>query len=401
MKFEIRCEAIKEFDHQRGAYVKCHHAIAVDSSQVGTLVRCPACGNDVEVVDPRMLADTHPAPSVQKQDASGGALNTAKPPQPVGQPSQPAGRNEPPVAEVTPPAPEPVLDLMTEVGSLDPARREATARQRSVARSEKTRPPTPPSNPGGTNELRKESFSSGTPSVLRPTSFSREHICHKCGTLLEEKEPACPNCRAPRRAVYVDKRDRKPYQKKGPFGFQLWLATQVKAPAQPGLVNWFSIVFYLFSVLMMGTGISLFVFAGLAGKFVGPVVALVGYGLFMALRYWDRSRSDPRAPIPWLGKITWLMMLVAVRLLRISRLPAQRVLDRRGDRSFDDQALKSMRDLARYKAIDLEGTGITDDGLLYLYDLRGIQFLVVKDTEVTEEGVHDLQQTIPKTWIWV
>ncbi len=57
-------------------------------------------------------------------------------------------------------------------------------------------------------------------------------------------------------------------------------------------------------------------------------------------------------------------------------------------------------DLNQYQMIDLEGSEITDEGLVHLYNMRGIRFLVVRETAVSEEAVQDLQQTIPRAWIW-
>ena len=89
-----------------------------------------------------------------------------------------------------------------------------------------------------------------------------------------------------------------------------------------------------------------------------------------------------------------------VRKIKIARFPEGKVLDKNGDEDFGDADLIQMKDLAKYKAVDLDGTSVSDEGLLYLYNVRGIQFLIVRNTNVTPDGAHDLQQTIPKTWIW-
>ena len=70
------------------------------------------------------------------------------------------------------------------------------------------------------------------------------------------------------------------------------------------------------------------------------------------------------------------------------------------DPSFTDKRLAAKKDLMNYQAVDLQGTGVSDEGLKHLEYQLMIEFLVLKKTNVTEEGVARLQATIPDACIW-
>ena len=446
MKFKLRCEAIKEFDPQKGGYVKCNHELAVDSSQVGSLVRCPSCGNDIEVIDPSMMGAgiQPPTQSTDKDQASSDLIDiptlaepqtdTPKgqaledlPPGDKGQASLNKGQASPNKGQASldkgqapldkgqafddlvpdaknplksdknglPPATseEPAVDLMTELPNQKMSGMDSAAASTAfLAPASAT-----PEGPGG--ELKKESYNQTSGPVLQQASFDRSNTCHKCGTLLEEKEPVCPNCKTARRAVYVDKKDRKAFSKKGPFGFQLWLDGITKRKKQEDF-DWLSALSFVFSIILMGAGLTFFLFAGIAGKIVGPMVAFFGFALFTGLRYWSAARKNPRTRIPLLGKVTWTIILYLVRTMKFSKVSPEKFLNKNAEEEFGNQDLAAMKNLDQFRVIDLEGTNVTDDGLLFLYDCRGIKYLVLRNTDVSPDSVHDLQQTIPKTWIW-
>ena len=251
------------------------------------------------------------------------------------------------------------------------------------------------------SELKKESVNDIQTQTLTQSTFSRDNSCHKCGTLLAEKQATCPNCKSPRRAAFVNKEDRKALTKKGPFGFQLWLSSITNSRSKNSEVNYFVIMCYIVSVLFIGSGIAFMIFAGIAGIFVGAIVGIGGFCLFMGTQFWSQSAKNPRTPIPWIGNVAWSMFLYFIRQGKFKKFKASVVLDKYGlEEPYGDRELISDPNLNKYKVIDLEGTDISDAGLLYLYDLRGIQYLVVRNTNVTSDAVHDLHQTIPKTWIW-
>jgi hypothetical protein len=49
--------------------------------------------------------------------------------------------------------------------------------------------------------------------------------------------------------------------------------------------------------------------------------------------------------------------------------------------------------------LDLSGTAITDEGLNHLEPLRNLRHLYLLNTKVTEEGVRQLREKLPKTVI--
>lgn len=434
MKFKIRCESIKEFDAEKGAYVKCNSEVSVDSTQVGTLVRCPNCGNDVEVIDPSLVSSAQAAtggspaesadddwidekPSMAK---SGGESISSVPQSTTSQTHADQAH-----AKTARPDPSPdnatadqgtaateddadgVIDFVTDTGPLESTKTPPKPAVSKPVVSKQTETPTVMSpsfaaptqtNPAG--ELKKESFDQAAAPMLRATTFDRSNCCRKCGTLLEEKQPVCPNCQTRRQARYVDKKDRKPFSRKGPFGFQLWLDSITKGPTDPNSINWLAIIAYTFAILLMGSGLFLIIFGGVSGIFVGPFMIFAGFALFTAVRYWGKARENPRTPVPVLGQVTWVVMLFLIRNLRFSRVKPEKRFDKKGDASFGDEELAAMKNLGKFRVIDLEGTSVTDEGIVSLFDLRGIEYLVLRNTEVTADGAHDLQQTIPKTWIW-
>ena len=390
MKFNIYCSAIKEFDAEKNAYVRCQHEIQVDSAQIGSLIKCPQCGNDVEVTNPNVMSslpeatDSNNNLPTNDDDILGEKVATGdQGTMELAQDLDAASLHE-----------SGVVDLVTEI----PGTFEATD---PLMPAPIVDPAQGAHSAQPDSELRKESPNAVKTPVLTQTSFGRTNSCHKCGTLLEEKQAVCPNCKADRRAAYVDKGDRKVYSKAGPFGFQLYLASITNSKRLEQDENsLFTAVCYVVSVLLFGAGIAFVVFAGVPGFFIGLPTAFVGFSLFTGLWYWGKTKKDPRAKMPLLGEVYWAVVLFFVRKIKIARFPEGKVLDKNGDEDFGDADLIQMKDLAKYKAVDLDGTSVSDEGLLYLYNVRGIQFLIVRNTNVTPDGAHDLQQTIPKTWIW-
>jgi hypothetical protein len=70
------------------------------------------------------------------------------------------------------------------------------------------------------------------------------------------------------------------------------------------------------------------------------------------------------------------------------------------DPTFDDEELGGLNGLAEIEALDLEGTGISNNGLEHLRDKRQLRFLVVRRTKVTRSGVVKLQRDLPQLVIW-
>jgi hypothetical protein len=71
------------------------------------------------------------------------------------------------------------------------------------------------------------------------------------------------------------------------------------------------------------------------------------------------------------------------------------------DPSFTDEELGELDRLADFEALDLEGTGISDEGLQHLRGLKRLRFLVLRRTQVTASAVQKLQNDLPRTMIWI
>lgn len=405
MKYTIECSAIKEYDAAQGTYVKCKTAVEVDSSQVGTLVPCPVCGNDLEVIHPDLVKPKKPA--IVKSSA------TVAQPAPKNEneviPSKESERGQEPgriedANELKPakqPAKQPVLKSVNTPVSQENGNGGQPGQL--VNGDDPVQEPSrenEPKNTSSQNVPGQAGFGPDGGTVLTPAQFDLAHACHHCGWPLEEKQSVCPSCKTPRKAAFVDKKDRKPLSKKGPFGFHLWLDSMtIRKPDRSG--TGFGTIFgYVAAFVFMGAGLSMVVFGGLPGIFFGPFVAFIGFAVFTALRYWNAARKDPRTRIPVLGLHAWSLVLWLVRSFHLPKYSKKRILDKHGDESFGDQELASIRNLNEYRVLDLEGTNVTDEGLLYLYNLTGIDYLILNDTRVTEDGVFELQRSIPRTWIW-
>ena len=66
----------------------------------------------------------------------------------------------------------------------------------------------------------------------------------------------------------------------------------------------------------------------------------------------------------------------------------------------DEQLAEKLKGLTQLKWLRLDGTQVTDAGLVHLKGLRNLETLWLKDTNVTEAGVQELQKALPDCWIW-
>lgn len=149
---------------------------------------------------------------------------------------------------------------------------------------------------------------------------------------------------------------------------------------------------------------------------IAGVVALIFFILFfpwscfllvifggLGIAWWGLSRqsraargeSHPTIPLAPL-------LLVLVRLTRwrapYAPFPKLEVADLSGSAISDDEL--GDLPLEGVGALDLERTEISDAGLIALEDARKLQYLVLRGTRVTPQGVARLQKKLPDTWIW-
>lgn len=85
-------------------------------------------------------------------------------------------------------------------------------------------------------------------------------------------------------------------------------------------------------------------------------------------------------------KLTWPFPCAAALALR--------------DATFGDDELEELNGLGDIEALDLEGTGITNEGLRHLKGLKRLRFLVVRRTKITPAAARRLQLDLPQAMIW-
>lgn len=124
-----------------------------------------------------------------------------------------------------------------------------------------------------------------------------------------------------------------------------------------------------------------------------PIVVL--YAAYHLLahgnRYFYRGKS-----------FIWWLFLRTGRIIRWRRLGG---FKKRNtwiihDPSFTDARLAAKTDLEEFHVIDIEGTGVTDEGLQNLEQMPFLEILILKKTNVTAGGVANLQSTNPDACIW-
>ncbi len=217
----------------------------------------------------------------------------------------------------------------------------------------------------------------------------------------------CPNCRQTMPAA-EDLCDRCGYHKilkkvidmegvvrrDGSTGFERAVKPLLRSDeSTEGTLFWFKILagFVIFVTLLVCLG---------DWFWIGALLLAGGYtALYYKLRREENSavNQDP------VSAVAWHALLTLQRLLRWRRLewpfPAVRALTIR-DTAFDDRDLSELDNLEDIGAVDLEGTDVSNGGLTYLADLRGLEFLVLRKTKVTDDGIRRLQQKLRSTWIW-
>lgn len=104
-----------------------------------------------------------------------------------------------------------------------------------------------------------------------------------------------------------------------------------------------------------------------------------------------------------ISQVAWMLLLVVQRAAGWRKLewpfPRSRSLILR-DPAFHDRELAGLDGLRDLEAMDLEGTGITDEALQHLRPLKQLRFLVVRRTQVTPIAARQLQQDLPQAMIW-
>ena len=126
--------------------------------------------------------------------------------------------------------------------------------------------------------------------------------------------------------------------------------------------------------------------------------------------YWTKQRQRAAEGQPGseinrdpISVALWSVMLVVQRMIGWRKMewpfPKARLLVL-CDPAFNDEELANLDNLNELEAMDLEGTGISDEGLDALRPMKQLRYLVLRKTKVTNSGAQRLQQDLPKTLVW-
>ena len=112
---------------------------------------------------------------------------------------------------------------------------------------------------------------------------------------------------------------------------------------------------------------------------------------------------QPGAQLAWFQKPLWNFVLNLARSKNWRDYDASlsnRVVVTADDPKTGDQDIFDLPDVRRAQVLDFENTLITDAGLRSLYQLKKLECLVLRNTNVTGEEVYRFQQAFPNVWIW-
>lgn len=222
--------------------------------------------------------------------------------------------------------------------------------------------------------------------------------CPKCGGKYSDNG-ICTLCNY---AEPVKKAQRDRAQKKTirPAGLQLWLMQLSTEPKNAKLVGYcFFGALNLFALLAIAAGI-------LSTSLVGALIAAVaGFMLFFGWAAFLKTRqlaSDPQAS---LGIFTpaWNILLTLSRKMNWQqydgRFKGRTIVDLR-NQNINDENLPGAAGFKNAQVIDLQGCSVSDSALRHLYGHHHLHCLVIKDTKISKAAAANLQQALPRIWIW-
>ena len=126
-------------------------------------------------------------------------------------------------------------------------------------------------------------------------------------------------------------------------------------------------------------------------------LAIVPIGLYITYRVIVQTGGHANRG----ASLLWLTVLFLGRSLEWKTFGGTtRIAVTRRDATFRDSDLAELDNLSTLQVLDLAGTAVSDAGLAVLHQHASLEFIVLRKTSVTEEGVWKLQLTIPATCIW-
>ena len=415
MALTVHCDNLVHFDPQTGRYLRCDCAIEVPEDRLGGLVECPECGHLVSVpanlpVAGSRGAATRPSeaqaskqsevPTSRDSGTKRPGSTTAPHPAPAARGSAPGVANASPGAKPSRAAPTGASTAakggvtgvagkaQVGLGGADSAR----VARREEAEDELQLAPA---------ETRGDFLAALPVAEKRLAGAVLEgRACENCGDRLRVGDAKCPRCGAPRKAVWRD----EPLPEGTPpvpTGFQRWGLRLLADGIKPVYLRIFGgAIVGAISLLAVGLG----ALNGLAPLLIGLVIAaLLGGGFAMVCLDSMRIAREPLAKLALWQRWGWSGVRIFLQTLDWqppgSRLPREARLSLAGKPVTDADLLQEPL-INQVRLLDLSHTKITDEGLRYLRGLQRLEYLLLLGTDVSDEAVFRLQQTIPRCWIW-
>ena len=222
--------------------------------------------------------------------------------------------------------------------------------------------------------------------------------CPKCGGKYSE-DGVCTLCGF-QEPVQRAQRERKKKKVVRSAGFQYWLRQLSNEPKNAPLVgNCIFAACNVFGLLILATGILLTSFTGVL---LTVLAAFFLVGIWMAYLKTRQLAANPEASLGMFAPF-WHLLLVGARQMQWEKydgkLRGRVVIDARNS-EVNDATLPGLAGFKNAEVFDLQGRQITDNGLRHFYGHANLRCIVLKDTQVTATGVANLQQALPRIWIW-
>lgn len=365
---------------------------------------CPNCGKQFSAWDD-LVGKAVECPKCHQKTVIGGpneALETPAPAKPASKPS-----NKP----VVPPAPG---SVPAGQGRVNPAAQPAARQKNSTSLPPAPLPPSPNARPAAGKPVPTRQAAPPVPPRATPaarTVSPRQPVTAPDHDDDDSLPNGCPNCNATM-APNDDLCDHCGYhlvlkkvidisdmpKKNTATGFERIFKEQLNDPESTShTLLWIKIAGSLFLLLILYL---------VLGKWwwIGVLVIAGAGGLYwMKLRQQSadaQTGSVNRDPV---SLVIWSMLLTIQRVIGWRKMewpfPKARSLTL-CDPAFNDDELDGLERLNELEAMDLEGTGITDEGLEPLRPLKQLRYLVLRRTQVSPGAAQRLQQDLPKTLIW-
>ncbi|MCH2178656.1 MAG: hypothetical protein MK106_07615 [Mariniblastus sp.] len=358
MLIEFRCSNLSDFDASKGRYIACDELVVAADDKIGQLLKCPKCGQMVEVPFDYVGAEE------ARQERSSTSSRSS---------NQGVSRSSPKSSEEA---------LFGESAQINTGRVTNSSGQ-----------------PLGSEPFEETEGLVSDDGQPRSVHDLKRKRCPDCGSALADngKCSLCPYVEPKfnSKSAALDEIDIQL------AGFQLWVSQIVSDGASIRWVAGFVTALFCL-VYMVLMPIALLV--GGIGGIVAAVCLTLGFVFYIlaVVKAWQLTK-DPRARLSFLQRPFWNLLLFGARLLRWEKYDAQytgrKIINLR-NAPIVDAKVAYIEDLKKCQVLDLENTLITDDGLEPLYGHKHLHCLVVRRTAVTPEGVFRLQQANPRLWIW-